>query len=266
LHWDWDNPNTNILLPNGTPHPAAALRQMPFRVRNISVGEDVNGNGILDLGEDTNGNNELDDYREVGIAPSQVGITGSSPDDRYSYFRSGNRYSFIENYVLGYDSTTYTATWFAEMVWDTTKTISGVPLAKHPVNGDITVITLEKPFEDGDAFTFDAATITEMEVVDEYHLEEVRVVPNPYIVTAGWERDINHKSLHFTHLPDECVIKIFTLSGELVYTILHKDIFSGQAEWNLRTMNRQEVAPGLYVFVVETPNHESFVGKFAVVR
>ena len=97
-------------------------------------------------------------------------------------------------------------------------------------------------------------------------LEEVLVVPNPYIVTAAWEQDINHKSVHFTHLPDECTIKIFTLNAELVYTILHQDIFSGQAEWNLRSMNRQEIAPGLYVFTVEAPNYETFVGKFAVIR
>ncbi len=266
LHWDWDNPNTNILLPNGVPHPQASVRQMPFRIYNISLGEDLNGNGVLDPDEDTNSNGVLDEFREIGISPSQVGISGSSPDGRYSYFRSGNRYSFIEDHVQGYDSTGYTATWFVEMVWDTTRTINGDPRAKHPENGDITVITMERPFEKGDAFTFQASTITEMEEVTHDHLTEVRVVPNPYVVTAGWERDINHKSLHFTHLPDECVIKIFTLSGELVYTILHNDIFSGQEEWNLRTMNRQEVAPGLYVFVVETPNHESFTGKFAIIR
>ena len=40
--------------------------------------------------------------------------------------------------------------------------------------------------------------------------------------------------------------------------------------WNLRTSNNQEVAPGLYVYVVEnkTPgfNNQKFTGKFAVVR
>jgi hypothetical protein len=173
----------------------------------------------------------------------------------------------METSVEGYDSSAVnTQTWFLNMSWDTTRTFSGNPTIRHAETGDVTHLSISKPYEDGDMFTFRAETVTEMSEVTQSTLQQVMVVPNPYIVTADWETDINHKSLHFTHLPNECVIKIFTLTGELVYTILHNDIFSGQEEWNLRSMNRQEVAPGLYVFVVETPNHEKQVGKFAVIR
>ena len=65
------------------------------------------------------------------------------------------------------------------------------------------------------------------------------------------------------------------MTGELVQTIDHVDmtsedsneIFSGgEAVWDLRTVNNQEVAPGLYVFTVESSGMDAFIGKFAVVR
>jgi len=259
IHWDWDNPNTNMVVP-----PSA---QMPFRIFNTSFIEDLNDNGVIDSGEDINNNGMLDPFREVQMVIFGAGIPNTSPDPDYPSFRANEKISFIEKYVNGYDSTAvFTQTWFINIGYDTTRTFSGNPTIRHAETGDVTHLSVDKPYEDGDMFTFRAQTVTEMSEVTQATLEKVMVVPNPYIVTADWETDINHKSLHFTHLPNECVIKIFTLTGELVFTILHNDIFSGQEEWNLRSMNRQEVAPGLYVFVVETPNHEKQVGKFAVIR
>ena len=259
IRWDWENPNDDmIMFPN---------TNMPFRIMNTSFGEDLNNDGLLDEGEDINNNNVLDPYREVMLFVFSAGIPETSPDPNYPRFRSNEKISFIEKYVEGYDSSAVnTQTWNIIMSWDTTRTFSGNPTIRHAETGDVTHLSIDKPYEDGDMFTFRAASVTEMSEVTQSILDKVMVVPNPYIVTADWETDVNHKSLHFTHLPDECVIKIFTLTGELVYTILHNDIFSGQEEWNLRSMNRQEVAPGLYVFVVETPNHEKQVGKFAVIR
>ena len=259
IHWDWDNPNTNMVVP-----PSA---QMPFRIFNTSFIEDLNDNGVIDSGEDINNNGMLDPFREVQMVIFGAGIPNTSPDPDYPSFRANEKISFIEKYVNGYDSTAvFTQTWFINIGYDTTRTFSGNPTIRHAETGDVTHLSVDKPYEDGDMFTFRAQTVTEMSEVTQATLEKVMVVPNPYIVTADWETDINHKSLHFTHLPNECVIKIFTLTGELVYTILHNDIFSGQESWNLRSMNRQEIAPGLYVFVVETPNHEKQVGKFAVIR
>ena len=36
--------------------------------------------------------------------------------------------------------------------------------------------------------------------------------------------------------------------------------------WDLRTINNQEVAPGLYLFTVESEGVKDFIGKFAVIR
>ena len=41
---------------------------------------------------------------------------------------------------------------------------------------------------------------------------------------------------------------------------------SATLEWNVRTVNNQEVAPGLYIYAVETPEGKKHIGKFAVIR
>jgi len=71
--------------------------------------------------------------------------------------------------------------------------------------------------------------------------------------------------LRFTNLPERCKITIFTVTGEKVAVINHNDPVSGNVFWDLRTVNNQEVSPGLYIYVVESEGQE-FIGKFAVVR
>ena len=41
--------------------------------------------------------------------------------------------------------------------------------------------------------------------------------------------------------------------------------YQGTIEWNIRSTNNQEVAPGLYIYVVESSGYDH-IGKFAVVR
>ena len=63
------------------------------------------------------------------------------------------------------------------------------------------------------------------------------------------------------------MINIFTISGELIFQIDHENEFSGNAWWDMRTLNNQEVAPGLYLYHIEnqTDSNEK-IGKFAVIR
>ena len=101
--------------------------------------------------------------------------------------------------------------------------------------------------------------------------KNIKAVPNPYIVHSGFNNETEYsRSIRFTHLPEKCRITIFTISGEKVISFIHDDRDDGNAWWNVRTVNNQEVAPGLYVFAVENliPGYENekFIGKFAVVR
>ena len=61
-------------------------------------------------------------------------------------------------------------------------------------------------------------------------------------------------------------VRIFSLTGEKVTSFDHKNVESGNAWWDMRSINNQEIAPGLYIFHVESSGLEPIVGKFAVIR
>ena len=104
-------------------------------------------------------------------------------------------------------------------------------------------------------------------------------MPNPYIVDSKFNEELWLKQFRFTRLTESCTITIFTVTGERVQTLKH-NLTSGDYDgntadkgnevWDLRTYNNQEVAPGLYIYVVEdtNPNNKrnKFIGKFAIVR
>jgi len=96
-------------------------------------------------------------------------------------------------------------------------------------------------------------------------LSRIRVVPNPYIGAAKWEQVQNTRKLQFAYLPAECTISIFTVRGELVQTIRHNNR-TGAEDWNLTNQSGVEVAFGLYVYVVETPEGNKHTGKFAIIK
>ncbi len=96
-------------------------------------------------------------------------------------------------------------------------------------------------------------------------LTEIRVVPNPYLVNAAWEQTINIRRLQFMFLPPKCTIFIYSTRGELVTTLEHTD-GTGSKDWNLTSQSGQEVAYGIYIYVVKTPEGEEYISKFALIK
>ena len=99
-------------------------------------------------------------------------------------------------------------------------------------------------------------------------LKNVTVVPNPYIGGSKFNETEHTRRLRFTNLTQSCTIKIFTISGELVSIVQHTNENSGNAFWDMRTINNQEASPGLYIYHIEDMNKVSnqHIGKFAIVR
>lgn len=107
-----------------------------------------------------------------------------------------------------------------------------------------------------------------------YHPKlDVKVVPNPYYVRAPWDIDNDYQKVQFINLPTECTIYIYTIAGDLVKTIHHKEPYKGgfdaetggTVHWNLMTKNNQKVTTGVYVFYLDSPFGED-VGRFAIIR
>ena len=100
-------------------------------------------------------------------------------------------------------------------------------------------------------------------------LNNVKVVPNPYMAGSIYNESEHMRRIRFTNLNRSCIVSIYTLSGELVSVVKHHDENSGNAFWDLRTVNNQEAGPGLYLYHIKSlvENEDfSFIGKFAIVR
>ena len=89
----------------------------------------------------------------------------------------------------------------------------------------------------------------------ESDLDKIRVVPNPYVISAQWDRRRIGNSVYgepirniaFTNLPTPCTIKIFTVDGDLLQTIEHTNP-TGREEWNLLTREQRPVVSGIYFY------------------
>ncbi len=152
------------------------------------------------------------------------------------------------------DGTHYGRFWFYDYSGELTR----------PDPGTIVRVLTNKINTSGDVFTFstEAAKISE----DLVNLDDIKVVPNPYIVRNNWEPSRDYSRIAFTHLPDECTIRIYTISGDHLATLEHESSdFDGNENWNLLTKNRQKIAAGIYIFHVDSPYGEK-IGKFAVIH
>ncbi|HOD67182.1 MAG TPA: hypothetical protein PK186_04490 [candidate division Zixibacteria bacterium] len=111
---------------------------------------------------------------------------------------------------------------------------------------------------------------------------KVYVYPNPYRTDAGYREqglegrnqndrwDERVRAVWFANLPPVCVIKVFTLDGDLVRELRHEyagdDPEGKRAKWGLINKNQQLVETGLYYWTVETPDGKVQMGKLAVLR
>jgi len=130
---------------------------------------------------------------------------------------------------------------------------------------------------------------------------EVRVVPNPYRADVDytqafqygnspqglqWENQDdgtldwypqNDRRIEFMNLPEQCVIRIFTVSGDLVQMLPHNlegdrsrwdSLYS--EHWDLNTRNFQQASSGFYYFSVEDKtaagDGEISTGKFVIIK
>jgi len=102
-------------------------------------------------------------------------------------------------------------------------------------------------------------------------LDHVRVVPNPFHLSAEWdlaetEFEYSGARICFQNLPEECTIRIYTLAGDLVEVLDHHALQEpSETCWNLITRNDQEMVSGIYLYHVDSPAGTK-VGKFAVIR
>jgi hypothetical protein len=182
--------------------------------------------------------------------------------------------------------------------WDTDRVLVGYPLwyrdsyrfsgtifsfdfiqaqsAANPTSaGDIYRLSLTRPFSSLDSlfFTVDAGSTLDKSRI-KTAMDSIRVVPNPYIATNMMETAVANQYLNqrrrilFTHIPANCIIRIFTSSGVLVDRIdVQNEPANGTVHWDLLSREGLEIAAGMYIFHVKSNvTGDEKVGKFAVIK
>jgi len=145
----------------------------------------------------------------------------------------------------------------------------------YPDDDDVYSLTWKRPFFVTDSIRF---TILESDSLDEISLanemDDIKVVPNPYVMTNMMEDAVSNpflnqrRKLMFTHIPAECTIHIFTVSGVLVDKLeVDNEPENGIVHWDILTREGLEIAAGMYLYHIESNvTGDSKMGKFAVIK
>ncbi len=187
-------------------------------------------------------------------------------------FNDGDAIFIVLGDSAGKPATTFSdlhVTWSITFIKDTT--ISESEQVK-PQSGDIYRLVTKKPFRKGEYFEFTTRgqRFEKQKALND--LEKIAVVPNPYVGAASWETATvevgrGDRLIYFVNLPNQCTIRIYTISGKHVKTIEHNSsIDNGQEAWNLITKDGMSLSYGVYVYHVDAPGIGEKIGKFAVIK
>jgi hypothetical protein len=122
-------------------------------------------------------------------------------------------------------------------------------------------------------FTVDVENTTDASKIED-EMKQIKVVPNPYIVTNTMEPYIDNQNfnqqrvLAFTHIPAQSTIKIFTSSGVFIRQLdVDNAPDNGICKWDMLTKEGLEIAAGIYVYHVKSiVTGKEKLGKFAVIK
>ncbi|MDM7926878.1 MAG: hypothetical protein QUS35_12780 [bacterium] len=141
--------------------------------------------------------------------------------------------------------------------------------------GDRYRVSVNTPLTENDSFVFSVRPEVELNTARlASAMDSIKVVPNPYISTNLMETAVANKYLNqrrqimFTHVPADCVIRVYTPSGVLVDRIdVDNGPEDGTVHWNLVSREGLEIAAGMYIYHVHSnATGRDKVGKFAVIK
>ena len=158
--------------------------------------------------------------------------------------------------------------------WQITFEKLGTTETIDPVEGDIFYIATNRPFTEKDIYRYKTIASKIDAEKAKNTLEDIRVVPNPYVVTNRLEpldrqnpRDRGPRRIYFDKLPTSCKISIYTITGELVKEIFHESsIDNGQEFWDLTTKDNFPISYGIYIYHVDAGDLGEKIGRLAVIK
>lgn len=139
--------------------------------------------------------------------------------------------------------------------------------ARLPQAGDKVVLSANHVNSSADAFTISTVGYDKKVGVEiaKQRLAEINVFPNPYFAVNKAETDFFTQFITFSNLPEECTIRIFSLSGQMVRSIKHS-AKSPFETWDLTNEQHLPVASGMYIALVDVPGVGEKILKIAIIN
>jgi hypothetical protein len=114
--------------------------------------------------------------------------------------------------------------------------------------------------------TDDLAVQTNVDTMAESACDLLNVVPNPYYAYSNYEFDKLDNVVKIVNLPEQCVIKIYTVNGTLVRTFNKDDPYT-YMDWDLKNSANIPISSGVYLIHINVPGVcERVLKWFGVVR
>ena len=145
----------------------------------------------------------------------------------------------------------------------------------YPSPESVYQVDWERPFYETDTIRFSISADGNLDrSAIASDMDSIRVVPNPYVMTNMMESAVGNpflnqrRRLMFTHVPSDCIIKIFTFSGVLVDEIVvSNEPENGIIHWDMLTRENLEIAAGMYIYHIDAQETgDQKLGKFAVIK
>jgi len=148
-------------------------------------------------------------------------------------------------------------------------------VADFPGGDDLYQVVFNRPFHLTDSLMFEVKPAISLDPdAIRNSLDNIKVVPNPYISTNAMEPAVSNiylnqrRQIMFTNVPAQCTIKIFTSSGVLVDEIdVNNPVDKGIATWDLLSMEGLDIAAGMYFYHLKVDaTGDEKIGKFAIIK
>ena len=125
-------------------------------------------------------------------------------------------------------------------------------------------VTSDGDFSDVASYKFQVEQIEP----EPFAFAQTRVYPNPFqapgsVMTFAYQLSASQSA-------DNVSLKIYTVTGEMVYNKTHKEVFApGKFRWDGANLNGTPLAPGIYIYHIAATQRDSIVndiGKFSILR
>lgn len=206
---------------------------------------------------------EIDDFGGYQLWMREV---WRNPDPSWESF------SLVGEYVLDEDNPAAAGYWPFDEYWaqptrsDSTGPNTFQVLNAFPYEFAVTTFSASDPLAVNDAcFDSTRTGVVYPRVGTRGDLSAVRCIPNPYRASADWEYG-GQRRVAFIGLPETATIRIYTVAADHVVTLEHHDADSDIEPWDLRNKDHEEIAPGVYIYQVESEGLGSIEGKVVIIK